>query len=284
MTLAVRAQIPPMSDEEHALVAELVRERFGLQFPAAHRDRVRFRLRLRLEALSIDTFIDYYRYLRLSPRADEELGFLAEALTNGETFFFREWYQLRRFFESVAPASATAGGGRPLRVLSAGCSSGEEAYSLAMAWEESGLGARGAACEIHAVDVNAARIRQAETALYGGLSLRATSPDAKLRYFVEHEGKLRIKDGLKDPIRFRVLNLLELGESFAPSWFDAVFCRNVLIYFDEAAEYRVYGLFHELLRPGGALFLGHSESLLGRTRLFAPRRAPEFIYYVKADR
>jgi chemotaxis protein methyltransferase CheR len=82
-------------------------------------------------------------------------------------------------------------------------------------------------------------------------------------------------------VKFRVLNLMELPGAFPEAYFDAVFCRNVLIYFSEATMQRACALFHGVLRPRCPLFLGHSESLLGRTRLFRPERAPDFIYYVK---
>ena len=275
---------PDMTDEEFAFLAELVRERLGLELQLAHRDRIRFRLRQRLGALSLGSYLEYYHYLRLAPAAHDETDILAEALTNGETYLFREAYQFRCFFETLVPA-ALAGRppAEPLRVLSAGCSSGEEAYSLAVTWHENRHRAPGRSFQIDAVDVNPARIRQAQLGAYDGLAFRATPPETKESYFVPEGGKLRVKEPLRSLVRFRVLNLLELGNGFEPLSFDAIFCRNVFIYFDEALIYRICGTFHKLLRTGGALFLGHSESLLGRTTLFRPQRAPEFIYYVKAD-
>jgi chemotaxis protein methyltransferase CheR len=274
-----------MTDEEFALLSEFVRERLGLDLLLAHRDRIRFRLRNRLEALSLGSFLEYYHYLRLAPAAEEETSLLAEALTNGETYLFREAYQFRCFFETVGPAALEKRPrAEPFRVLSAGCSSGEEAYSIAVTWHENRHRAPGRSCRIDAVDVNPARIRQAEVGLYEGLAFRATPRETKERYFVPEGGKLRVKEPLRSMVHFRVLNLLELGDGFEPESFDAIFCRNVFIYFDEALTYRICGTFHKLLRKGGALFLGHSESLLGRTTLFLPQRAPEFIYYVKADK
>lgn len=280
MDFPLRPTIPEMSDEEYALLSELIRDRFGLDFPSPHRDRVRFRLRHRLEAHTMASFLEYYRLLVLSPEAHLEMPFLAEALTNNETYFFREAYQFQRFFESAAPERS-----RPaddaLRLLSAGCSSGEEAYSLAIAWYENAHRFPGRRCEIHAVDLNASRIRDAEVGEYQGASFRATTPDARQRYFSRAGEKLRIKPWLRTSVSFRVINILEIGDRFDAGFFDAVFCRNVLIYFSEPVMHRVCMLFHKLLRPGGALFLGHSESLLGKTALFRPERAPDFIYYRK---
>ena len=276
--------IPPMSDEECHLFADFVRERFGLDVFEAQRDRVRFRLKERLEARAMTSFLEYYRFLVLSPHAAEELAFLAEALTNNETYFFRERYQLDWYFSDVLPRRLKdRPAGEPVRVLCAGCSSGEEAYSLAIVHYENQFRYFGRPLEIHAIDLNPSRVRQAEQAEYEGLSFRATPPEAKEKYFgpTGRDGRLRLKAWLKAPVRFRVLNLMELGEAFPAGHFDAVFCRNVLIYFNEATIQRAAVLFHRALKPGAPLFLGHAESLLGRTRLFRPERAPDFIFYAK---
>ena len=276
--------IPPMTDEECRLFSGFVRDRFGLNVFEAQRDRVRFRLKDRLEARAMTSFLEYYRFLVLSPRACEELPFLAEALTNNETYFLRERYQLDWYFAEVLPRQVRdRAEGEPVRVLSAGCSSGEEAYSLAIVHHENQFRCFGRPLEIHAIDLNASRIRQAEQAEYEGLSFRAASAEAKERYFgtTATNGRLRVKAWLKAPVRFQVLNLMELSSAFPEGYFDAVFCRNVLIYFSDTTMQRACALFHRVLRRGSPLFLGHSESLLGRTRLFRPERATDFIYYVK---
>jgi chemotaxis protein methyltransferase CheR len=271
-----------MDDEEYALLSELIRERFGLEFPSAQRDRVRFRLRYRLEARTMPSFLEYYRFLALSPDARAEMPYLAEALTNNETYFFREAYQFHTFFENegARPPSREA---PPLKLLSAGCSSGEEAYSLAIAWFENAFRFPGRACEIEAFDLSPAKVREAKEGAYGPSSFRFTSPEARERYFTKADPKLKIKPWLQKTVRFRVLNMLELGEAFPPGTFDAVFCRNVLIYFGDPVIARLAGLFHKLLKRDGALFLGHSESLLGKTPLFRPERGADFIYYRKVS-
>jgi chemotaxis protein methyltransferase CheR len=276
--------IPPMSDEECRLLSEFARERFGLDVVEAQRDRIRFRLRERLEARAMDSFLEYYRFLALSRDAAEEIPYLAEVLTNNETYFFRERYQLDWYFGEVFPRLMKGRPeGEPARVLCAGCSSGEEAYSLAIVHRENQLRCLGRPLHVDAVDLNAAKIAHAERGEYEGLSFRATPPDAKERYFsvADSDGRLRVKSWLRAPLSFRVLNLMELATVFPEGRFDAVFCRNVLIYFNEATMQRACSLFHKVLRPGSPLFLGHSESLLGRTRLFRPERAPEFIFYLK---
>jgi chemotaxis protein methyltransferase CheR len=268
-----------MDDEEYALLSELIRERFGLDFPSGQRDRVRFRLRHRLEARSMPSFREYHRFLVLSPEADLEAPFLAEALVNNETWLFREAYQFACFFERAADAAPRPDG--PLRLLCAGCSSGEEAYSLAIAWWENAFRFPGRSCEIVAVDLSAAKIREAERGEYGGASLRAAAPEALQRYFARAGEAWRVKPWVRKLVSFRAANLLALRDAFPARSFHAIFCRNVLIYFGEPVVMEVCALFHELLDAGGALFLGHSESILGRTPLFQAQRAPDFVYYRK---
>jgi chemotaxis protein methyltransferase CheR len=275
---------PPMSDEECRLLAELVRDRFGLELQLSQRDRVRFRLRGRLEARAMTSFLEYYHYLVLAPDSRKELPYLAEALTNNETYFCREAYQFDEFFRNVAASRvADRPQGQPIRVLSAGCSSGEEAYSLAITYLENQFRYLGRACEIHAFDLVDAKILHAERGEYDPASFRVIPSELKERYFVPAGSRFKVKSWVGSSIRFRVLNLLEIGEAYEPGFFDAIFCRNVLIYFGDATMYRMCGLFHKLLGRTGALFLGHSESLLGRTHLFRPHRAADFIYYVRVE-
>src|SRR5438874_794486 len=128
-------RVPSMSDEECRLLSEFVRERFGLELQLSQRDRVRFRLRGRLEAHAMTSFLEYYHYLVLGSDTRQELPYLAEALTNNETYFFRESYQFDVFFSTfVQPRLVSRPAGDPIRILSAGCSSGEEAYSLAIGY------------------------------------------------------------------------------------------------------------------------------------------------------
>ncbi len=276
--------VPAMSDEECRLLAEFVRERFGLELALSQRDRVRFGLRSRLEAHAMTSFLEYYHYLVLAPDARQELPYLAEALTNNETYFFRESYQFETFFTQVIPPRvAGRAEGQPIRILSAGCSSGEEAYSLAITYLENRFLYAGRECEIHAFDLNPAKIRQGESGEYEAASFRATTPEVKERYFSAAGQKFKLKSWVRTPVKFKVLNLLDLGEAFEPGTFDAVFCRNVLIYFGDETMYRICCLFHKMLVPEGVLFLGHSESLLGRTNIFRPQRASDFIYYVRVE-
>lgn len=273
-----------MTDEECRLLAEFVRDRFGLELQLTQRDRVRFRLRGRLEARAMRSFLEYYHYLVLGADARAELPFLAEALTNNETYFFRESYQFDAFFsEVVLPLLPGRPIDQPIRILSAGCSSGEEPYSLAITYLENQFRYMGRGLEIQAFDLNANKIQQCEAGEYEATSFRVTPPEMKSRYFTASQSRHKIKSWVKTSVQFRVVNLLELGDAYEAASFDAVFCRNVLIYFSEELMYRVCGVFHKLIRPGGSLFLGHSESLLGRTQLFRPQRAADFIYYKKSE-
>ena len=274
----------PLAEEEFRLLRDFIHERFGLYFDDGQQASLRARLLGRLSSLDLLSFEDYYHYLRFGPQRQDELLRMVGHLTNNETYFFRERYQLDWYFSDVLPRRLKdRPAGEPVRVLCAGCSSGEEAYSLAIVHYENQFRYFGRPLEIHAIDLNPSRVRQAEQGEYEGLSFRATPPEAKEKYFgpTGKDGRLRLKAWLRAPVRFRVLNLMDLGGAFPGVHFDAVFCRNVLIYFNEATIQRAAVLFHKALKPGAPLFLGHAESLLGRTRLFRPERAPDFIFYVK---
>jgi chemotaxis protein methyltransferase CheR len=194
----------------------------------------------------------------------EEVATLARALTVGETYFFRNNDQFRAFAELVVPERGRARAAeRRLRFLSAGCSSGEEPYTIAMVvrqalpdptWDVS----------IRGVDVNPAAIERAQRGVYGPWALRETTPEMKERWFKESGREVVVHESLRSAVTFELRNLaLEDSELWAPQSFDAIFCRNALMYFaPEAAQAAVARMAHALA-PGGYLFLGHAETLRG---------------------
>jgi chemotaxis protein methyltransferase CheR len=153
--------------------------------------------------------------------------------------------------------------------LSAGCSSGEEPYSLAIALHNAGLPLAGKSWEIDACDLNPERIGRAREAIYDETSLRACDAETRRRYFTVEGDRFRLKDRYRAGLRFFQSNLL------APSFtlerpYDVILCRNLLIYFCDSAFESLIGLFARALAPGGYLFLGHSESLFDRASEFVP--------------
>ena len=275
-----------MKEEEFRLLRDFIHERFGLFFADSQRSSLRARLAGRVAALDLASFEDYFHYLRFGPDHAAELERLASYLTNNETYFYRERPQLEVFADPVLRAmkeKKTRAGDRSLRILSAGCSSGEEAYTLAMVVYDSGQFFWSWDVRITGLDVDGPALEKARRATYHRNSFRSIPPALVERHFVKTDAGLAVKDPIRRLVSFRHGNLVEPAsyEGLAP--LDAIFCRNVLIYFSDAMIRRVAALFHDALAPGGHLFLGHAESLSRITDRFVPVRFQGAMAYRKAD-
>ena len=275
-----------LTEEEFRLLREFIHERYGLFFDEGQRSSLRSRLEGRLAGLGLRSFEDYYHYLRFGPQRAEELDRMISHLTNNETYFFRESPQLQVFSDPILKAlkeRKTRTGDRALRILSAGCSTGEEAHTLAMIVHDSGQFFWNWDVQVFGLDVDAAAVEKARRAVYFHNSFRSVSPAVMERHFVRQGTGEQVKEGIRKLAHFRQGNLMEPAsyEGMAP--LDAVFCRNVLIYFSDASTLKVVRLFHEALAPGGYLFLGHAESLSRITDLFTPIRFQGAIVYQKAE-
>jgi chemotaxis protein methyltransferase CheR len=221
------------------------------------------RLAPRLELLGLRDFAAYGRYLRFDPRGKEELETAIDLLVPHETYFFREPTQLTCFEQEVLPLlEARNARLRSLRVWSAGCATGEEPYTLAMLMADR-PGLTGWNVEVLGTDLSRKALTAARRGEYGAMALRATSAEARARFFDALEaGRVRVKDRYRELVHFGQLNLLDASAAALLPRFDVVFCRNVLIYFDHATRRRVVELVYERLVDGGLLLLGHSENLL----------------------
>jgi chemotaxis protein methyltransferase CheR len=270
-----------LGEEEHRLLRELIRSRIGLDFGPTRRDILASRLKRRLDALSLRSYLEYYRFLIYAKRDQREREFteLADQLANHETYFFRESYQFDILYQHLWSSVARTTGAT--RILSAGCSTGEEVYGLVMAAYEL---KPPAVVEVVGVDLCPTTVEQARQGIYRAHSFRAPLPFPRDRYFIQ-EGEIlsRVRPEVKSSTSFAPANLLDTlqMEVFGPV--DAIFCRNVLIYFDDTSLTRVARIFHRILRPGGYLFLGHSESFLGRGLPFEALRVGHNIVYRRID-
>lgn len=260
----------PVDEVECKLLSDLIQERFGLSFAGVRRDILLSRIRPRLIALRLPALLDYYHFLRCHPDREAEFDRLACQLTNNETYFFREPHHFEIIAKHIVPSLSDALRNRPLRVLSAGCSSGEEPYTLAIALHEAGLELRGISWEIDACDLNRDRIVRAREGVYDGGSLRACDEDALRRYFQHLGGRFRLRDRYRRGVRFFEANLATPGGMIGFPPYDVILCRNLLIYFDDAGFDRTVRLFARALAPSGWLLLGHSESLIDRSTDFVP--------------
>jgi chemotaxis protein methyltransferase CheR len=273
--------------DEYRLLRDLVSERLGIWFGPDSRLSLERRLRERLTVRGLTSYGDYYQLLKYSPLANEEWEEASELLTTHETYFFREDFQLRAFKNELLPMLATLGRKRRrLQVWSAGCSTGEEAYTIAMLLLESGL-FEGWEVRVYGSDLSKKCITAARRGIYGPSSFRSTSDEARRRWFVAPKQELSPAQGLSVTPEARALchfgqmNLLDEERTHLVGRCDVIFCRNVLIYFDGPARKRVIEMFHERLVPGGVLLLGHAESLLNVSTAFELLHLTEDLVYRK---
>ena len=262
------------------LLGDLIQERFGLTFEGIRQEILASRLGPRLRELRLDSPRAYYEYLRFHPQRDAELDRLPALVTNNETYFFRETRQFDILVEHVVPERRAAAPGRPLRLLSAGCSSGEEPYSVAIALQQAGF-LPGRVWEIDGCDLNPERIARAREGVYEESSLRACDAETRRQHFVAEGQRFRLKDRYRAGVRFFQANLLSPGFALDRGGYDVVLCRNLLIYFGDAAFDRLIGLLARSLASGGYLFLGHSESLFDRDTELEPLVVGGSVVYRK---
>lgn len=221
------------------------------------------RLAPRLELLGLRDFAAYARYLRFDARGADELESAIDLLVPHETYFFREPNQLRSFEHELLPRLAEKNARlRSLHLWSAGCATGEEPYTLSMLLDQAPA-FEGWDLDILGTDLSRKALTTARKAEYGPMALRATAPDQRARFFDSLDGgRVAVRSKFRAPVRFGQLNLLDTSAAALLPRFDVIFCRNVLIYFDQPTRRRVIELFFERLTDGGFLLLGHSENLL----------------------
>jgi chemotaxis protein methyltransferase CheR len=265
-----------ISDDDFHELRDLIRERFGIFYDDQKQFLLLSRLQTRLAKRSMQSYAEYTKFLKFGADRETEFHDLASVLSNNETYFFRERAQLKALCGKILD-ELTAVSPR-LRIWSAASSSGEEPYSLAMTLLESGRIAE-SNIAIKATDISPRVLEMCERGFYRALSFRATEPAMIAKYFTSLGDGFLISDRIKRLVQFGSLNLMDGAKVAAHGPFDAIFCRNVLIYFDKPTQKRVVESFAKALRPGGYLFLGHAESLFHLTDLYEPIVQPEAIVY-----
>jgi chemotaxis protein methyltransferase CheR len=265
-----------ISTEDFRLLRDIIRERFGMYYDDQKQFLLLSRLQTRLVKRSMTNYADYVNFLRFGADRETEYRELASVLTNNETYFFRERAQVKALCGNLLGELQSAS--PKVRVWSAACSSGEEPYSLAMSLLETGRIAE-SNISIKATDISPRVLELCERGFYRALSFRATEPAMVQKYFTVSGDGFVIAERVKRLVQFSQLNLMDDRKVSGFGPFDAIFCRNVLIYFDKPTQKRVVESFARALRPGGYLFLGHAESLFALTDVYEPIVQPESIVY-----
>ena len=261
---------PALSPDVFRLLRDFIYQFCGIHFVDDQLFLLERRLWPRVEALTLTDFGDYLRYLRLCSPESRQAEFLeiAERVTTNETYFFRESYQLDAFSQEILPEiHSRRPRGKRLNIWSSACSTGEEAYTIAILIHETGLFADWDV-RVFGSDISRRVLAVARKGEYGHNSFRTTDAGFLRRYFREHNGKHQIVDDIRQRCTFGHVNLVDPAMTRFVGEVDVIFCRNVLIYFDQRARRQVIDMMHDKLVPGGYLLLGHSESLITLSTAF----------------
>ena len=264
---AADGDMPQLGGPEFRFLREFVRDRLGISLGEHKSHLVQGRLARRLRVLRLPDYAAYCELLRADP--ERELGELASAISTNVTSFFREPHHFDLLAEELLPdwlARQRRRGDR-LRIWSAGCSTGEEPYAIAMvlaeALEQPGM--RHVDAKILATDISPRALAAARSGVYAADKLDGISESRRRRWLIESAGEqaghFSVHPRLRELVSVRPLNLMHEWPMRGP--FDAIFCRNVVIYFDQPSKQRLFRRFADMLPVGGHLFLGHSESLFG---------------------
>lgn len=260
---------PTLRPDEFRLLRELINRYCGMQFSDDTQYVFERRLKERLREIGLDDFTQYYHHLLYHPQAKAEIEAAVDALVTNETYLFREDYQLNAFRHEILPRlreQERIARHKSLTVWSAGCSTGEEVYTIAILIHESRLFA-GWDIRVFGNDISRRVVAAARRGTYGPSSFRAMPPEYA-RFFIDVPQGRQVAPQIRSMCHFGHMNLLDRDRSALIGRVDVVFCRNVLIYFDDGARRRVIDTFYERLHPGGYLLLGHSESLLNSSTAF----------------
>lgn len=273
----------PMSDEEFRLLRDFVYQYCGMFFKDDSKYLLQKRLGRRLQHHRLRTFREYYYLLRYSPQKEQELTELINLVTTNETYFFREEFQLKAFTEDILPEIRERKqrlGQKRIRIWSAGCSTGEEPYTLAMLLLEDGRWLDWQV-EIIGTDICQRVLQAARQGTYGESAFRSTESYFRNRYFQKEGIRFRINDEVRKWVTISHLNLLDASRVSLLGQLDVIFCRNVIIYFDLVAKRKVIDSFYQRLTPEGFLLLGHSESLMNLSNAFQLRHLTHDMVYQK---
>jgi chemotaxis protein methyltransferase CheR len=270
-----------LPDDVFRLMRDQIYRRTGMWFNDSSKYLLQKRLSPRARELNFDSFQKYFYFLQYDPRAEAEFDQIYDLVTTNETYFFREPAQLTAFTEEIVPDLLSRKSVKKIRIWSAGCSSGEEPYSIAMLLQEAGWYDH-AAFEIFASDINQQVLAKARKGQYRESAFRATSPVVRERYFTRSDDNTwRVRDEIRNRISFGRLNLYDEARVSLLGHLDVVFCRNVIIYFDDSSKKVVVSNFYNRLIDGGYLLLGHSESLISLSTQFKLKHLKNDMVYQK---
>ncbi|MDQ2106093.1 CheR family methyltransferase [Azospirillum isscasi] len=279
------SQPDAVTDEEFARFCEFIYRRTGLSYGASKRYFIDRRILERVERSGVSSVQSYLALLRFDSTG-RELEEIINSLTVNETYFWREEYQFACLANSILPEVVrTKRRGEPVRIWSLPCSTGEEPYSIAMWLLENWADVDQYDVEIIASDIDTQVLAAARQGLYDARSVQRLPKWVLDRYFERPTSdRWRIVDSLRSSIEFTRINASDRAQMAKMTDIDVIFCRNMLIYFDDVSRREVADSMYSSLRPGGFVCLGHSESMSRISPLFAVRRFADAIVYQRPAR
>ncbi|GAB1484080.1 protein-glutamate O-methyltransferase [Treponema sp.] len=259
-----------MTEQEFSRLSSFIERELGIKMPAVKRVMLESRLARRMKLRGIQAYSEYIDFVFSEEGVRTELINMIDAVTTNKTDFFREADHFDYLLNTILP-SITAQEARNFRIWSAGCSTGEEPYTLAMVLEEHRRVNPGFTYTILATDISTKVLSKAADAVYEAEKVASLPHEYKKRYMLRSKDRgrdlVRMKKELRDHIDFRRLNFMD--EDFGiVDHFDVIFCRNVIIYFDKATQTKLISKFRDRLKEKGILFLGHSETMMGMNLSF----------------
>jgi len=281
---ATNGRVKGMNDAQFNQLRKIVYDRAGIHFQDSKKYVLESRLSRRVEELGFDDFDQYLMFLTAGPYQMDEFQEMFNRITINETSFFRNEPQLDAFEREVLSELLTKRAKtKTLRIWSAACSSGEEPYTLAMQVHRS-LGVRLSdwRIEILGTDISEKVLMQAQTGVYTHYAVRSLNPMVLNRYFKQDGQQYILDPTIKSMVHFEKLNLKDRHAARRFGTFDVIFCRNVLIYFDDVMRTQVVQTFHDQLADDGTLLIGHSESLRNLDVAFESLAMPQAFAYRKA--
>jgi chemotaxis protein methyltransferase CheR len=282
INMAPAQDAPVVSDEEFAKFCELFYRKTGIKFESNKKYFAERRIIDRMSKAGCATFHEYFMTIRFET-AGQEMQRLVNAMTVNETYFFREDYQFKALVQGLLPDLALGRSvSEPIRIWSIPCSSGEEPYSLAIYILEQWVDADRYDIQIMASDIDSAILAEAAAGVYGERSLQRLQPELIRKYFTKQkDGRYRISENLRGSIDFSRVNANDPLHMNQYRDIDVIFCRNMLIYFDDKSRRETIEAMYDCLAPGGYICLGHSESMSRISSLFKPRKYADSIIYQK---
>jgi chemotaxis protein methyltransferase CheR len=272
---------PIITEEDFQKFREFFYRKTGIQFEPSKRYFVDKRLLDRMAATDNATFRHYFTMMRFQA-SGEELQTLTNVMTVNETYFFREEYQFKCLVESILPELVSRKRSEgPLRIWVLPSSSGEEPYSIAIYLLERWADLNNFDIEIIASDIDTRILNQARQGLYAQRAVAQLPPEYLRRHFTPVGTNFQISEELRGAVEFTRVNLSDRADTKAYRNFDVVFCRNLLIYFDDVSRKAAAETFYDALKPGGFICLGHSESMSRISSLYQVRKFPQAIVYQK---